>query len=931
MDHTGYVHQMNPQYIDELYHQYLSNPDSVDPSWQRFFEGFELARTNYVSSEIDDEEIKVLQLIDDYRSRGHLFAKTNPVRERRRFSPELGPAQMGLDSEKSSKLFDAASTLGMGKSRLKDIVAFLEETYLRHIGVEYMYIRFPEVRDWLQKRMESARNRPSFSLETRKKLMEKVTEAVYFEKFLQNRFPGQKRFSVEGSESIIPALDFAIEKAVGNGVESIVIGMSHRGRLNVLTNILHKPADELFTEFAGKIFDDKHLLGDVKYHLGYTSNYSDAKGNKIEISLAPNPSHLETVGPVVAGLARAKIEQDFANNQDKVLPIIIHGDAAIAGQGIVYELLQMAELEAYNVGGTIHVVLNNQVGFTTDFWDARSGIYCTDVAKILHTPIFHVNGDDIEAVAYVFDLAIDFRQKFNKDVFIDIVSYRKYGHNEGDEPRFTQPDLYSKIDKHKNIREIYLSQLMNEAVITRDEANSMTDLFNSSLEKSILLAISKTQAHISPFQEKYWRNIRRVDISEAFVKTDTTLPEEQIRKFIRQINKVPDDFRPYRKIDKIFQERIQMLENGLLDWGMAEQLAYASLVNEGFAVRISGQDVERGTFSHRHAVIKSAESNIEFIPLQHINENQATFNIYNSLLSEYAVLGFEYGYALRSPQSLVIWEAQFGDFSNGAQIMIDQYISAAEEKWNVSNGLTLFLPHGYEGQGPEHSSARMERYLQLAANYNMEIANVTTPANLFHLLRRQMMRNYRKPLVLFTPKSLLRLPACKSSLDEFSSGAFETVINDKVIDKSSIRRVIICSGKIYYDLVSVREEKQHTDTAIIRVEQLYPLDTKCLQNFVSQYPHAEDIVWVQDEPGNMGAWTYFARRSELGKVRLVCRPDSASPATGSTELHKSQQQKIVDKAFGDCTCEHRMEECHMLCSAKEFSYLDKINPVGNTK
>lgn len=931
MDHAGYVHQMNPQYIDELYHQYLSDPNLLDPSWQRFFEGFELARTQYNQSGIDDEEIKILQLIDDYRSRGHLFAKTNPVRERRRFQPELGPSQMGLDLEKSRKMYDASKTLGIGKASLKDIIAFLEETYLYHIGVEYMYIRFPNVRDWLQKRMETVRNKPSFSHEVKIKFLEKVTEAVYFEKFLQNRFPGQKRFSVEGSESLIPALDFAIEKAVGKGVESIVIGMSHRGRLNVLTNILHKPADELFTEFAGKKFDNKYLLGDVKYHLGYTSAYTDAKGNKIEISLAPNPSHLETVGPVVGGLARAKAEQDFESNFEKVLPVVIHGDAAIAGQGIVYEQVQMAELEAYKVGGTIHIVINNQVGFTTDYWDARSGIYCTDVAKILHTPIFHVNGDDIEAVAYVFDLAIDFRQKFHKDVFIDIVSYRKYGHNEGDEPRFTQPELYSKIDKHKNIREIYLHQLLEEAIITKNEANAMTEFFNDSLEKSISLATSKTNAHISPFLEKYWKEIRRGDIGEAFVKIETAISVEKIHTLTRQINKVPENFKSYRKIDKIFQERLQLLENDLLDWAMAEQLAYASLIDEGFAVRMSGQDVERGTFSHRHAVIKNAESNDEFIPIQHIKEQQASFHIYNSLLSEYAVLGFEYGYALRSPGSLVIWEAQFGDFSNGAQIVIDQYISAAEEKWNVYNGIVLFLPHGYEGQGPEHSSGRIERYLQLAASYNMEIANISTPANLFHLLRRQMRRGYRKPLILFTPKSLLRHPACKSKTADFCNGSFETVIDDDITDKSSIRRIIICSGRVYYDLSAAREDKKQADTAIIRIEQLYPLDTERLQNFISQYQQANDIVWVQDEPGNMGAWTYFARHSGIKKVRLVCRPDSASPATGSSELHKSRQQKIIDKAFGDCTCEHRLEECHMLCSPREFSYFDKINSPVNTK
>ena len=717
------------------------------------------------------KEFRVVKLIDGYRSRGHLFTKTNPVRDRRKYSPTLDVENFGLSQTDLKTVFNAGDIMGIGPSSLEKIIEHLKRIYCYSIGVEYMYIRNPEKLNWIQNRLNINDNHPTFSEDQKKHILKKLNKAVSFENFLHTKYVGQKRFSLEGGESLIPALDAVIESAANKGVEEFVMGMAHRGRLNTLANIFGKSTQDIFNEFDGKDYEEVVFDGDVKYHLGWTSQRIIDAGKQINMNIAPNPSHLETVGAVVEGITRAKLENKFKGDTNKVLPIIVHGDAAIAGQGLPYEIVQMAKLKGYATGGTIHIVVNNQIGFTTNYLDARSSTYCTDVAKVTLSPVLHVNADDAEAVVHATLFALDFRMRFGQDVFIDLLGYRKYGHNEGDEPRFTQPKLYKAIAKHNNPRDIYAHELIAEGLIDDKYVEKLEKEFKSDLEDKLKGSKKIENTVITPFMKDEWKSFKRVEESEMLKIVDTSVSKELLDSVAKGITELPEEHNFLRKTKRLISDRKAMyFDRDKLDWAMGELLAYGTLLQEGFNVRLSGQDVERGTFSHRHAVIKSENSEQEIILLNNIKPiEQGDFSVYNSLLSEYGVLGFDYGYAMASPNTLTLWEAQFGDFSNGAQIIIDQYISSAEDKWKLQNGIVLYLPHGYEGQGAEHSSARMERYLQLCAKDNMYAANCTTPANLFHLLRRQMITNFRKPLILFTPKSLLRHPKVISDVEELTS------------------------------------------------------------------------------------------------------------------------------------------------------------------
>ncbi|MDY0102387.1 MAG: 2-oxoglutarate dehydrogenase E1 component [Lentimicrobium sp.] len=924
MDKFSYLSNTDGNYIDKLYTDYQSDPSSVDEGWQKFFEGFEFARKNYAPS--DDQytvpdEFKVINLINGYRQRGHLFTLTNPVRTRRKYFPTLDPENFGLEKKDLNRVFQAGNEIGIGPATLSAIIEHLNMTYCQSVGVEFAYIRNEEISQWLKHKMESTRNQRRFGKSYRMTILRKLTESVGLEKFLHKRFPGQKRFSLEGGEALIPALDAIIEKGAALGADEFLIGMPHRGRLNVLANIMGKPYKDIFNEFSNKEFEDETVLGDVKYHLGATLQRPTHSGKNVDLSLAPNPSHLETVGPVVSGIARARIDQFYQGNSDKLVPIIIHGDASISGQGVVYEMIQMSELKGYRTGGTVHLVVNNQVGFTTNYLDGRSSTYCTDVAKVVQSPIFHVNSDDVEAVVYTIELAMEYREKFDKDVFIDLLGYRRYGHNEGDEPRFTQPLLYKAIEKHPDVRQIYVDKLIAEGVITADEALAVEEKVNQVLEDNLKESQKAEKSRVIPFLGLTWSNIR-IAVPEDFERSpDTGVSLELLKKLGKSITELPEEKGFNRKIIRLMHDRATMLQpEGKLDWAMGELLAYATLLNEGVPVRLSGQDSQRGTFSHRHSVLTIEGSEERYIPLMNLGKNQAPFDVFNSPLSEYGVLGFEYGYSLSSPNTLNIWEAQFGDFFNGAQIIIDQYLSSAEDKWRVMSDLVLFLPHGYEGQGPEHSSGRIERFLSLCAENNMQVVNCTTPANFFHLLRRQVKRPFRKPLVVFTPKSLLRHPACVSSLEELSKGGFCEVIDDEVVDPQKVKRVIFTSGKLYYDLVEERE-KRGTSEAIIRIEQLYPYPKGQIKEILDKYPNAEKHVWAQEEPANMGAWSYISRNFKESDILMVARPESGSPATGSSRLHTLRQRKIVEKSFGECTCPNANIVCKMVCAPHEWSFI----------
>ncbi|MDP1746582.1 MAG: 2-oxoglutarate dehydrogenase E1 component [Bacteroidota bacterium] len=900
MDKFSYLGNADTSSIEDLFQQYLKDSNSVDSGWQKFFEGFEFARKNYGDdTEIPQNVIKefdVINLINGYRSRGHLFTQTNPVRERRKYAPTLDIENFGLNESDLEIVFQAGAQIGLGPAKLKDIIAHLHQTYCQSIGAEYMYIRIPKVNEWLQEKMEGSKNTPNFLMHEKLMILHKLNQAVGFENFLHTKFVGQKRFSLEGAEAAIPALDAICEKGSDMGIEDFVIGMAHRGRLNILTNILDKKYEDVFSEFEGYLSEDSLFEGDVKYHAGYSCDRISNNGKPFHVSLSPNPSHLEAVNPVVEGISRAKIDHFHDGDNNKVCPILIHGDAALAGQGIGYEVIQMSQLDGFKTGGTIHLVINNQVGFTTNYLDGRSSTYCTDLAKVVLSPVFHVNGDDVEALVFTVQLAMEFRQKFHRDVFIDVLCYRKYGHNEGDEPRFTQPLLYKAIAAHPNPREIYVKQLISRGDIDMDFAKEMERNFKELLQEKLDTAKKNGKTQITSFLKSQWTGLKMAE-ADAFDKSpDTSVDKKAFLDIAKKSVTLPKDKKFFNKTQKLFEDRSAMIANDNYDWAMGELMAYATLMDEGSNVRFSGQDVERGTFSHRHAVITLEDSEEQYIPLNNIG-TKGKLDIYNSLLSEYGVLGFEFGYALTVPNDLTIWEAQFGDFFNGAQIIIDQFLTSAEYKWRRMNGLVMLLPHGYEGMGPEHSSARMERFLQQCAENNMQVVNCSTPANQFHILRRQIRRNFRKPLICFTPKKLLRYPTCVSSLKDFTTGGFLELIDDSSANVKSVKKIAFCSGKIYYDLIEAKQKENNEDIAIVRIEQLYPLPTRQLQEIVSKYKNATEYLWVQEEPENMGAWAYMLRAFREVNLKYIGRNESASPATGYGKQHIKQQQSIIDRVF----------------------------------
>jgi len=898
MDKFSFLGALHTGMIEEMYQNYLQDPKSISEEWSSFFQGFDFAKEVYSEEDIPQifqKEFKVINLIDAYRKSGHLFTQTNPVRERRQYSPTLDYKNFGLEESDLEVEFQAGEQVGIGASKLSDIIKHLDQVYCQSIGVEYMYVRDPKEIDWIKNRLHKNSNTPKFEAKQKKHILHKLNQAVAFENFLHKKFVGQKRFSLEGAESLIPALDALVEYSSDLGVEEFVMGMSHRGRLNVLANIFNKTYKEIFSEFEGELYEDDNISGDVKYHLGFTSMQKCSNGINIKLNLTPNPSHLEAVDPVVEGITRAKLDSKYGGDVKKILPILLHGDAALAGQGVVYEVIQMAQLDGYQTGGTIHIAVNNQVGFTTNYLDARSSTYCTDVAKVTLSPVLHVNGDDVEAVVHALQLAVEYRQKYQKDVFIDLLCYRKYGHNEGDEPRFTQPKLYEAISKHKNPREIYKEKLMNEGVVETGIAKELEKDFQDLLQDRFDEAKEIKKAKITRFLKEEWSEVKRNFIPEFKGSNATNIGQDKLKELAKYLYDVPQADKLFKKTRKLLSDRKKMVEvSDKLDWAMGELLAYASLLDEGHDIRLSGQDVERGTFSHRHAILKVEQSEEEVCPLNSISTT-ANFEAYNSLLSEYGVLGFDYGYSITLPNTLTIWEAQFGDFSNGAQIMLDQFISCAEDKWKVMSGLVMLLPHGYEGQGAEHSSARLERYLQMCAKYNMQIVNCTAPANFYHVLRRQLKREYRKPLVVFTPKSLLRHPKCVSSISDLADGKFEGIIDDTIAPKS-VDRLVLCSGKIYYELLDRREKEAVEDVALVRVEQLFPLDKQSIIELVEKY-NAKELVWAQEEPENMGAWTFILSELRTLGIDVIAREASAATATGSSKTSAAEQNELINKVF----------------------------------
>ena len=902
MDPYSFLNTAHAAYFAELYDQYLINPESVEPTWRAFFQGFEFGidkaskKEDHIPENIL-KEFKVVKLINAYRTRGHLFTKTNPVRERRKYVPNLDLENFELSNNDLELKFNAGEIIGIGNASLADILIHLERIYCDSIGIEYMYIRTPERIKWIQSKLNQNDNRPNFSKDQKKHILKKLVQATNFEQFLQKKYVGQKRFSLEGGESLIPALDSIFENAAIMGVKEFVVGMAHRGRLNTLSNIFGKPAKEIFNEFDGKDYEEQIFDGDVKYHLGWTSKRKSDSGIGIYMNLAPNPSHLESVGPVVQGISRAKQDKYHKKNPKNVLPVIIHGDAAIAAQGVVYEVVQMERLKGYKTSGTIHIVVNNQIGFTTNYVDGRSSTYCTDVGKANLCPILHVNADDVEAVVHAANFALEYRMKYERDVFIDLLGYRKYGHNEGDEPRFTQPKLYKSISSHPSVKKIYSNYLINQKVISEKELNKIEDKYSDELNDDLSDSKKDKNVVITPFMQHEWDGLKRVKKKEMLKTFSTVVNKADLEKVANGIFKVDDSNLYLKKVVRLMNDRYNMFfEQDKIDWAMAELLAYGTLINQNYNVRISGQDVERGTFSHRHAILKTEKTEKEYIPLNNISKAQGSFEIYNSSLSEYGVMGFEYGYALTSPNTLTIWEAQFGDFSNGAQIMIDQYLSSAEDKWKLQNGLVLMLPHGYEGQGAEHSSARLERYLQLCAKNNMYVANCTTPSNLFHILRRQQITSFRKPLVLLTPKSLLRHPKVISKTSDLINGEFLSVIDDKD-DEKNLKSLVFCSGKFYYDLLHYKRVNKITNVAIVRIEQLFPLPKKEINDIIKSYSY-DEIVWAQEEPRNMGAWGYLLMHLDIAKnFRVASRRFYGAPASGSKARFDKRHSEVIEYVF----------------------------------
>ncbi|MEO5583479.1 MAG: 2-oxoglutarate dehydrogenase E1 component [Saprospiraceae bacterium] len=902
------VFNAHPDYIDTMYKNYLTSPDQLDDSWKAFFKGFDFAdkSTNghLVTSEEKNktgllEEFKVMALIHGFRDRGHLLSDTNPIRKRRDRQPHLDIKDYGLTESDLDTAYEAANELGISGGSLRQIIGRLQTIYCGHIGFEYNHINNKEKRMWLRERIEhrALQEDFGFDMNEKKRILQKLNEAVIFEEFLHKKYVGQKRFSLEGGETTIPALDVMIQIGAKQGVEEVLIGMAHRGRLNILANIVGKTYEQIFNEFEGTAVPDLSFgSGDVKYHQGYSSQIQTLDDKIVYLKLAPNPSHLEAVDPVVMGMARAKADVLYQSDYDKIMSILIHGDAAIAGQGIVYEIAQMSQLEGYYVGGTIHFVINNQIGFTTDFDDARSSTYSTGIATCIQAPVFHVNGDDPEAVCYAAELATDYRQMFNTDVYIDMVCYRKHGHNESDEPKFTQPEMYSIISSHPNPREVYSQKLIRRGEVHKELAEQMEKEFWGILQDRLDLVKQKTLPYNYQEPDLAWKALRKTkDIADFQLSPKTGIESKVRDTILEHILTLPENFKPLPQITRLFKNYKDLIGQNKIDWALAELTAYGSILSENKNVRISGQDVKRGTFSHRHAAVYDAVTNDEYSRLEHIPNATGRLFMYNSLLSEFGVLGFEYGYSLTTPDHLVIWEAQFGDFYNGAQTMVDQFIASAESKWQRMSGLVMLLPHGYDGQGPEHSNARPERFLQQSADCNWSVCNITTPANFFHALRRQLKRPFRKPLIVMSPKSLLRDPLCVSTLDELNqSNSFKEIIDDSISIKK-VKKVIFCSGQFYYELLRKRTEYAREDIALVRLEQLYPIAITQFNDLLEKYKKAK-LIWAQEEPRNMGAWSHI----QLNFPQVfepITRPALASVATGYKKVHDAQLIEILGQCF----------------------------------
>jgi 2-oxoglutarate dehydrogenase E1 component len=899
MTHGSVASRPNLEVIEDAYQRWRRDPASVDESWRWFFEGFELAAARPDRGAAPDAarwQTGVVRLIYAYRELGHFLAHLDPLNDPRPGYPLLELSEFGLTPADLDRTVDASPFLGFPRGTLRDLLAALRETYCRSIGVEYMHIQDTRIRRWLQERMEPRRNRPNFDKAQKLRILKELYYAELFERFLQTRYTGQKRFSLEGAETLIPILEAVVEKAPDHGVREIVLGMSHRGRLNVLANILRKPYEDIFAQFEENYLPEStDGDGDVKYHLGFSSDRVNSRGIQLHLSLAPNPSHLEAVDPVVEGRTRAKQTAFGDYERKRGVPVLVHGDAAFAGQGLVAETLNLSQLEGYTTGGTIHVIVNNQIGFTTSPVNARSTTYCTDVGKMIQAPVFHVNGEDPEAAVYVAELALEFRQTFNCDVLIDMYCYRRYGHNEGDEPSYTQPVMYDKIKKQPSLTTIYQERLVITGDLTVEESEAMAKKFEGKLEESLQeVKAGPAQYAIMHGFDGRWRGL---SADYAHTPVETGVPEETLRFISEGLTRVPEDFSLHPKLAPQLRARHQdLIEGKPIDWALAEMLAFGSLLLEKTSVRLSGQDSRRGTFSQRHAVYFDYRFGYPYIPLNHLRPDQALIQIYDSMLSEAAVLGFEFGYSLDAPDALVLWEAQFGDFANGAQVIIDQFVASSESKWQRDSGVVLLLPHGYEGAGPEHSSARLERFLQLCAEDNMQVCAPSTPAQHFHLLRRQMRRNFRKPLVVMTPKSFLR--AKLSPIGDLARGCFHEVIDDAAARPERVRRVLLCAGKVYHELNKAREKAKAADVAVVRLEQCYPFPEEQLRRALGRYRDAEEFVWVQEESQNMGAWTFLEPRLRgMGyAIEYVGRDASASPATGSHEVHNREQAELLEAA-----------------------------------
>jgi 2-oxoglutarate dehydrogenase E1 component len=931
LEKYSYLQGVNAAYIDQLYESYLADPESVDSSWRLFFEGLEFAGAQpptaepkpaaaaqvvgtpksgtYAPGVMPDEsdEAKVGLLIQSYRELGRLNAKLDPLGDRPPEHELLSIERFALTPADRTRIFNAGKIIGMGPSTLDEIVERLREIYCGHIGVEYTHIEDADSRNWLRTRMEYSRNKPNLDVATQKRILLKLAESEAFETFLHTRYVGQKRFSGEGADALIPLVDCLIQKGGELGVKEMVYGMAHRGRLNMLVNIFGKHPSAVFSEFEGRLNADKGAgEGDVKYHMGFSSNVLTHSGANVHLSLASNPSHLEAVDPVVEGITRAKQEMYEDVTRSQVVPVLIHGDASFAGQGLVYETLQLSKLPGYATGGTVHIVINNQIGFTTGPAEARSTTYATDLAMMLEIPIFHVNGDDPEALFYIGELVMEYRQKFHRDVVIDLICYRRHGHNEGDEPAFTQPLMYKKIKDHPTPRALYARQLIEQNVVTEDEAKGIfDDLIQNLTQAQETARTNPPPLAVSVFESR-WRGLRKPTPDELYMPAETGVKLESLHKIAASLTAYPEGFTVHPKLEKILAGRRKAVEDGAdVDWGTAEALAYGSLLQEGTPVRVSGQDSERGTFSHRHAVLYDFHTGVQFTPLGKVQDSRATFYIYNSPLSEQGVLGFEFGYAMADPKALTVWEAQFGDFANGAQIIIDQFITTAESKWNRMNGLVMLLPHGYEGQGPEHSSCRLERFLQSCGRYNMQVCNLTTPAQIFHALRRQIHRPFRKPLIIASPKSLLRHPLAVSDVNELVSGRFHELLDDTYVTaREKVKRIILCSGKVYYELHQERERLKRDDIAILRLEQFYPWPENIIAEMLKTFPENAEVMWVQEEPRNMGGWVFVRERwldGTLGERKLLYagRPMAAAPAVGSSKSHAQEQKQLLEQALSD--------------------------------